>query len=392
MKNVNKKPITIAIISIVLFCITLFVYYLTSAGNTPYDYFTRLAHAFLEGKYWIEENPPWLSELIPGIQNRYYIVHPPMPAIVLAPILIFFKNLPQQYLAHAMGAGISVAFFLASLKVKDSYLHALWVWALVTFGNILWFLSAVGSSWYLGQVSSAFFLSFGILEVVGKKRAIILGLLLGAAYLSRVQAILFLPFFVFAILKDRQNVIKRIVYFLLGIAPFLLFNAIYNYLRFGVPWDIGYTLIPGVLTEPWYVKGIFDFSYIPSNLRVMFTALPLFKSEFPYVTPSWGGLAIWITTPAFVYALWNPIKDRLAIIGWVCTLGVALAIFSHGGTGFTQFGYRYAVDFYPMLFYFVVIGVTKKNLTWHHWLLLSLSILVNTWGVLWINRFGWVSF
>ena len=64
----------------------------------------------------------------------------------------------------------------------------------------------------------------------------------------------------------------------------------------------------------------------------------------------------------------------------------------HGGTGWAQFGYRFAVDFYPFLFLIIANNFQGCKLGRVHWLLLFVSIFVNLWGVLWINKFGWVGF
>jgi hypothetical protein len=115
-------------------------------------------------------------------------------------------------------------------------------------------------------------------------------------------------------------------------------------------------------------------------------------NRFPYLEPSWAGLAIWITTPAFIYTLFTNLKKWGVVLAWISISLIALVDFSHGSTGFAQFGYRFAVDFYPILTFLVVKSVSKTGLKWHHWLLLSVSILVNLWGVVWINKFGWVNF
>jgi hypothetical protein len=37
----------------------------TKANPTPYNYFVRLADAFLHFRLYLLENPPWLNELVP---------------------------------------------------------------------------------------------------------------------------------------------------------------------------------------------------------------------------------------------------------------------------------------------------------------------------------------
>lgn len=376
---------------IFFFILFFAVFLITSSGNTPYNYFTRLADSFLHGKYWLSEAPPWLNELIPIGANKFYVVYPPMPAILAMPfVAVFGKSFPQQYLAHLVGAGIAIASMAISLGLKKNYLQAIWVGLLTGVGTIIWFMASNGSVWLLGQITAALFLTLAILSCVSKKPALLVGLFLGAAYLSRLQTILSLPFFVYEAFKNKK--IKGLLGLALGIAPFILFNFGYNYLRHGVFWDKSYTLIPGLFSEPWYAKGLFHYSYIPNHLRVMFTSLPIFKNTPPFVIPSWGGLAIWVTTPAFIYALFAPLKKASVILSWISVIFITLLVFMHGTTGFSQFGYRFAVDFYPFLIFLVINSTTQTSLKWHHWILLILSIATNLWGVLWINKFHWVGF
>ncbi len=314
-----------------------------------------------------------------------------MPAILSLPFrFILGDQFEQQYLAHLLGAGMSILVFLISMTIKKDEKLAIWSSLLTGIGSIIWFLSSVGSSWYLGQITAAFFITFAIYESLNKKRLILVGVLLGAAYLSRVHTVLSLPLFLY-LLYDK-NWFKRYFKLGLGFLPFVIFNFAYNFARFGVLWDKAYILIPGVLEEPWYKNGIFHFTNIPSHLKVMFASFPILMDEFPYIKPSWAGLSIWITTPAFIYSLLANFRKGIVSFSWLSLILILIVITSHGGTGFTQFGYRYAVDFYPILILLTIIEVSKQKLTWHHWLLLIVGIIVNLWGVLWINKFGWVSF
>lgn len=370
----------------------MIVYLFTSAGTTPFDYFTRLADAFIDGKFYITENPPWLSELIPVEEQKFYIPYAPMPAILSMPFRFVFGQLfEQQYLAHILGVGITIFTILTAWGVKKSKALLIWIGLLTSFGNIMWYMSSTGSSWYLGQITSAFFLTVAIYESLNKKRPFIIGLLLGGAFLSRLHVILAFPFFLYQ-LFDRKNWFKNYFYFGFGLLPYFAFNFYYNFVRFGTIFDKGYILIPNVLDEPWFSKGLFHLSYIPNHLKIIFQSLPKFSNEFPYITPSWAGLSIWITTPAFIYALFANLKEKYLRFAWISIFLIMLVVFSHGTTGFAQFGYRFAVDFYPFLFLLIIKALENRKLMWHHWLLLLLSIGVNLWGVLWINKFGWVSF
>ena len=370
------------------------IYFLTSAGKTPYDYFTRLASSFLEGKYYLTEKPSWLTELIPS-DGKYFVVYPPMPAILSIPFQFLLKGgFQQQYLAHFLGAGIVVLVCLISWKVKKDRKLVLWSGLLAGVGNIIWYLSSNGSSWYLGQISAAFFMSAAIFEALNKKRAFLAGIFVGAAFLSRLHTILCLPLIIYLIF-DKKSWIKKLFYLGMGIAPFVLFNFYYNFVRFGTIFDQAYFILPRILNEtrsPWFIYGVLNTAYIPNNLITMFWSFPIFLNRIPFIQPNWNGLSIWITTPAFIYTLKSDIKERLTQVSWLSIILILLVVVSHGGNGFSQFGYRFAVDFYPILLLLKIKGVASRGLRWHHWVLLTLSVTVNLWGVLWINKFGWVSF
>lgn len=372
------------------FILTLIVYFITSPGETPFDYFTRLAHAFLNGKYYLTTNPPWLNELVPLSANKFAVVYPPGPALISIPFVLFLnESFKQQILAHFLGAAIPVIWAAYAYKTKKDLKLAVWIFILTGFGNIIWYLSSVGSVWYLGQVTAAFFLSFSILSAKKKWNHLLTAFFLGMAFLSRYQTILALPFvFLSSNLKSR----KKILSFSFLLSAFFVFFAIYNYLRFGSILETGYILIPGVLQESWYSKGLFHLSYIPNNFKAMFLSLPIFLKKAPYIQPSWAGLSVLITSPVFIYICSSKAKKKVDFVAWVTVIFMMLLTFSHGGIGFTQFGYRYAVDFYPIIFYLIINALKNKKLGTLHWILLIFSVIVNLWGVLWINKFGWVSF
>jgi hypothetical protein len=81
------------------------------------------------------------------------------------------------------------------------------------------------------------------------------------------------------------------------------------------------------------------------------------------------GIAIWFTTPAFIFALRSKLRDAVTWSAWIAS-----------------FGYRYAMDFYPYLFVLAIRGMGYK-LRWYHKLLIVLGIIVNLWGTIAYNRF-----
>ena len=372
---------------------TLCIYVLTSAGHTPYDYFARLAQSFVSGRYWLEEGKPWLNELIPAGENRYYVPYAPMPALVLVPfVFVWGDSFYQEYLGFILGAGIVLLTMILALKLNANLKEIIWVGLTIGLGSIIWYMSSSGSTWYVGQLTAAFFLTAALVSVFSvSSNNFITGLMLGAAYLARPHVIFALPVFLYlCVNKDKS--LRKLLNLFFGMSPFLIFNFSYNWIRFNTIFDKGYLLIPGVLEEPWFEKGLFSLNYVPRHLKIIFAKLPIYENKFPFILPSWEGMAIWLTTPVFVSVFRAPFRSRLVKMIWASILLISIVVFSHGTTGFAQFGYRFAVDFYPLLMFLLILSLKETGLKRYHWLLLVVGILVNFWGVIWINMFGWVKF
>lgn len=399
MNNYNSysKKKTL-IVSLVIFSITYIVYFLTrETHSTDYNNFIRLADAFLNGRLYLIQDAPWI-ELV-HIDDRHYVVPPPLPAILSMPFVVIWGLSTNQTLISILfgSVNVSLAYLIARKLTQDKSVQ-IWSTIMFGFGTIHWWVASSGGVWVFSQTLSVTFLFIGILLAFYQYHSLLIGLSVGASYWSRLTTVLSLPFFLIYT-YDRwytgnvKNLIRRVnirfLFFLgLGIAVFIGLNALYNYTRFGTIFDTSYYLIPDIFEEPWYQKGIFDISYIPRHLNIIFLKLPDFANQFPYIIPNSNGLAIWITTPAFIYAFRAGIKNKLALGCWISIILIALVNFAHGTWGFTQFGYRFAVDFYPFLFLLTVKGIGDK-IKWHHIVLIIIGIIVNAWGVLTIKLFGW---
>ncbi|MGH7900654.1 MAG: hypothetical protein ACRENZ_02850 [Thermodesulfobacteriota bacterium] len=361
-----------------------------------HDYFVWLADAFLHGRVDIQGANEYLGELIP-VGGKLYVIYPPMPAVALLPFVAIWGTNFSQALASFIFGGLNVSlFFLFMKNLTENVKIQIWMTLLFSFGTIHWYLASWGSAWYFAHVISFLFLTLAIYETFTKQRPFYVGILLGASYLSRLPTILSLPFFIIMLshkwildskelpFLNRLN-IKPLIQLCFGLGIFIIFNFAYNYVRFSNPFDVAYSML-GKSQEPWY-EALFSLSYIPQHLSVLIFKTPSFVSDPPYLVPSLTGMSIFLTTPAFLYAFFAGIRNRIAIACWLAIFPVAFLIFIKGGTGFTMFGYRYAMDFYPFLLILTAMGIGDR-IRWHHKLLISLSILVNLWGVICINKFA----
>ncbi len=387
IKIIKKKTIkNSGFIFFAIFIFSIFtIYFLTSPGQTHHDYYYRLASSFLKGKLYLEENPSWLNELV-NLKGKYYVVYPPMPAIMLVP---FFGLLKQTSLSLLLGSANVLLCFLLLKKTFVNKNKALWLSLLFALGTNHWYLVSIGSAWYLAHIVAVFFILLALCEFHGKRRLFLVGLFVGAAYWSRLPTILSCAYFLGAIFLQKKAFLEKIPSFskfTAGVAIFVFLNFTYNYLRFGTIFDIGYQLIPGVLDEAWYNKGIFSLSYVPRNLGFIIGKMPVFEKSFPFIFPSLEGMSLFLTTPAFLLLVRTNLKSKKQLLLLATILLLVLPSLMHGTVGFSQFGYRFSLDF--VVFFLLLLNkTTGKKLKTKAKLLIIASIFINTWGVLMNNIF-----
>jgi len=369
-----------------------------------YNYYVRLADAFLHGRLYLTTNPTWLNELVPNPSGAgFYVVYPPLPAFLMTPLVaIWGLQLNQTLVSIFVGAlTVVVAYFVAKDLLKKSVGEQdlsrrtyLWLASLFGFGTIFWWLASTGSVWLIAQVFSVFFLLLAIHEAFNKARPLVMGLLVGASFWCRLPTILGIFFFAGLIISRQSNQnwtgkirssLKPLLLLAIGAGIFVAFDMAYNFARFKAFFDVAYWMIPGIMSEPWFSHGLFSLQYIPENLKPFFTGLPTFNLTAPFMHAPIQGIAVWFTTPAFIFALRSKLKNAVTLSAWIAIFAIAVVIFTKGASGW-GFGYRYAVDFYPFLFVLTVRGM-GANLRWYHKTLIILGIIVNLWGVIAFNKF-----
>lgn len=387
-----------ALIAVCLF----FVYYATSAPSNPFDQDVRLADALLHGRLYID-NPPDFLELARYDSNGVackgaevgchgYVIEPPLPAVILVPfVAIFGAVFNQVLLSMALGAAAMGLFWVATRRMGWDLRLSAAMTVLLALGTNFWWAVGDGSVWQFAHICSVFFMMAALVEATGRKRPLVVGLLLGLSGLSRLPTFLAFPFFLYLVLKDRgdrwtwrevvvdRQVISRVLLFGGGLAAMAVVVLLYNYARFGTVVDLGYA-------HPQYSGGIFaqgrfDISYVPRHIQAMFSLGPtLDQVQVPFFKPSTSGMALIMVTPAFLYAFGARVK-RLEV---AAALAMGLVMIPHllyAATGFAQFGYRFSLDYLPMLAVLTASGM-GHHIGIRKWLIVALSVLIAMWGPL----------
>jgi hypothetical protein len=177
---------------------------------------------------------------------------------------------------------------------------------------------------------------------------------------------------------------RRLGWFSLPLAVAAVLALWYNVARFGEPAQFGYRYLQIVWRDRIETWGLFHYHYLARNLGVVLTSLPYVTrppAEVPFQVNG-HGLALWITSPFYLWLVWSrrPVFLKRAL--WLTVAGVALPSLFYQNTGWVQFGYRFSNDY--AVFLFALLGITRP-----HWR--GPFALAAVWAIA-VNGFGAISF
>ncbi|MGQ0568943.1 MAG: hypothetical protein ACT4P5_05320, partial [Armatimonadota bacterium] len=273
MKHLLERP---AFWAVMVGVAAFAVYAVSMADPTPFNHYVLLADAFLHGRVDLQDPPLYLERST--FRGRHYVIPPPFPAVLVLPDVALRGLAASQSLASYLMGGIAAGLgVLLAARLAPRRSDYLWLSLIPAFGTIVWFLSAVASTWYFAHVVAVAGLTLSVLEAVGKRRPVLIGCGVAAAYLSHQPTILTIPYFLLATVPlwapkglraIRQIDIGYLIRLSGPIAAAVALNSVYNWIRFGAIADVANLYRPGIFDEPWFDRGLFSLSYIPRHLRV----------------------------------------------------------------------------------------------------------------------------
>lgn len=381
------------------------VIYWLSARDIPWpprlDFF-YLADAFLHGRTWLEFQP-YVTDMIVR-DGRTYVPLGPLPAVLLTPLVAVLGvdgagALPPAVNTVVAALCVGLTWTLAGRLGVRSSADRLWLCVLFSFSTVLWWVAQRGGPWHTGQLLGTVLTLGCLVELSGRRRSWLVGVLSGASFLSRAPMALAIPVYGAWLAVSgrgreptdaaaRGDGFRSAVVMFASAAPAVLFFLWYNSVRFGSPFESGYALaiLPAFL-ERQRELGLFGLVHLPMNLELLLLHLPTSIPQFPWIKPDGHGLSILLTSPGLLLAVRAPFRRteaRLLALGFVLTLLPSLLFY---GGGWKQYGYRYALDAIPFAMALCAlaaaedgrIGLPVKGL-------IVFGLLVNLVGAYWAFR------
>lgn len=319
----------------------------------------------------------------------WYMSFPPVPSLLMVPSALIGGRGGNDVIPTVLVAALILPLLLLVLRrLRDAGLSQrtdeenLWLVALLAFGTVLFFSSVQGKVWYTAQVCGVVLALVYTWASVEAKHPIAAGLALGAAALTRTAMAFMLPLFLFEVWRCRRNEWRRLaLQFGAPVVAFAIAGMVYNAARFHSPLEFGHTYLDvrqQILIEQF---GLASYHYLARNLAVAFTLLPEFPGHAPWVQISGHGLAIWVTTPALLYAVWPREKPAIHRALWITVACVAAPSLLYMNSGWIQFGYRFQLDY--IVFLIVLIAIGGRRL---HKPLIAACIVINLFGAYTFDR------
>ena len=360
-------------------------------GHTPWNHFALLADAWRHGRLDLGGPPPAYtgSNDFSHVGGKWYVVFPPFPALLLLPIVSLVREPERvhdgQFFLWLSGVAPAL-LFLALEKLRRfgrSELGELGNVGLslsFAFGSVYFFCAEQGTVWYAAHVVGAALSAAYLLFALEAERPFLAGLALGLGFATRTPLLFAAPLFVLEALRSsRTRLLRSLLSFLTPVAAIVLLTLIHNQLRFGDPFEVGYRFL-GIAWQHRIEKwGLFGYHYLGKNLGIVLSSLPFWtpSGSAPFQI-NLHGLALWITTPAYLWLLWprgTAVPHRAL---WITVACVALPTLLYQNTGWLQFGYRFSNDYAVFLFALLAVGGYRFGRLFR--VCACVAVLINAFG------------
>lgn len=396
----DRRPTLVGLlVAAVAFGLYALCSYRFDAGRPDFFY---LADAFIHGRIWLDRAlGPWDNVIVDG---RVFVPFAPFPAIVFMPLAALFGPVRldqwEQIIDSAIAAvDVGLCWWLMGRLGVRSLLDRLWLVVLFGFSTQILWVTTRGGVWHTGHLIAALLTLAALIETAGRRRPWLLGLLIGASFLTRAPLALAAPFFAWAIADRHGSRWRRPaswpwrswVWYAIGIAPAAVCFLWYNAARFGSPLESGYVLasLPPFL-ETQRAKGLFSISHLGMNLDYLLIHLPTFAVQGPNglqivwpPKPDGLGMSILLTSPGLLLAVRADWRSRMSVALGLTALAVLVPSLLYYGGGWLQYGYRYALDSIPFVMALIGAAVARRGLPVWGKVLIVFGVAVNALGVYW---------
>ena len=351
--------------------------------------FFYLADAFLHGRAWLDFAPGPADVIV--MNGHFFVPFAPFPAIALMPLVAIIGPVAADHaepFINAMLAAISVGlcwWYLGRLRVTNLGSRT-WLVGLFGFSTQILWVTTRGGVWHTGHLIATILTFACLIELWGGRRAWLIGLMAGAAFLTRAPLAFAVPFYALILIPPTSEIPwRRWIELTVGVLPSIAFFFFYNQVRFGSPFESGYGLasLPEFL-EVLRRQGLFSIAHISMNIDYLFLHLPTFVPNPPFLVPDGLGMSLFLTSPGLFYAVRADWRRRESWLMLGAAIVVLVPTLLYYGGGWLQYGYRYFLDSVPFVIGLCGIAAASRGRIGLGWRILIVGgVIVMLRGVAW---------
>jgi hypothetical protein len=337
---------------------------------------------------------------------RYHVSFPPFPGVAMMPFAAIWGYDVNDVWFTLFFAALNVLLLFRVLEAlrlarysERSLRDNLWLTAMFAFGTVHFFCSVRGEVWFTALVLGVTLHLASIWCVIDFKRPLLAGLFLGLGAATRTPLIfgsLFIFFLaVIPLYRGRtaelrsdfnfRQALTKMVLFAIPVAVSLFALMWFNYVRFENPFEFGHSYLQEGMRENIRQHGLMSGWFFGQNLSAALTNPPVFTLEggFP-IRITRHGLGLLWTTPALLLIVGSNRKTPLFWAALITAFIVALPGLFYQNTGWVQFGYRFGLDWLPLII--VAFAVGGRRLNGFAKSLILFGMLVNLFGAVTFGR------
>jgi hypothetical protein len=396
------------VLGFVVVAVSAVLYWLANRGfDAGRGDFFYLADAFLHGRTWLETRPGFgQSNDVIVVGDRFYVPFAPFPAVALMPLVavtgpLLADQLESGVNALLAAAGVGLCWWLLGRIGVARPSERLWLTVLFGFSTQILWVTTRGGVWHTGHLVATILTMAILIELFGSRRAWLIGLMAGAAFMTRAPLAFAIPVYALLLAPEGSLAPRRFVedlagtlrglpwrtwiVYALGVLPALIAFFGYNQVRFGTPLESGYALatLPDWL-DAQRQRGLFSIVHIPMNLDYFLTHLPSPIERPPFFKPDGLGMSVLLTSPGLLLAFRADWRRREVQLLWLAAFLVLIPTLLYYGGGWLQYGYRYFLDSVPFLMALCGLAVVHRGgLGWGWKALIAFGTLVMAFSVYW---------
>jgi len=373
---------TLLIMSVIIFLCIIALLVAQSFGvrSVGGQYSTRLAQSFIQGDLFLNDLPRFADGHLNTIDISWFNDKPywpmgPFPSALLVPAVLIFSwlkiNFYEIFIQYLITALVLFLIFKIAKKLNYAADSAWWFCFAFMFSV---FLPIPAMSFHFPQLIVVVLLWASIWEYLTHKRYWLLGCLSAFALATRLSAGFIFVFFLLDILTNKafsnKEKMKNAVRLLAPLAIIMILLGTYNFMRFNNVLETGYSH-QVLFAETWRARsyGLINPIHVPGNLYYLFLQppIPVFRDavshvlKYPYIKADWWGIGLFFTSPFLLYLFFFKYKNKVAKQLLLTAIIISVPIVLYYGIGYRQFGYRYSLDFLPVLFFLFMMLYREKN-------------------------------